>query len=346
MNNRCKFINRGILLKTKLQHIGEQLLPVIAYGDAAGLPVETRSAAEIVEEYGYIDSLQVTEDNPYFSGIYEPGMWSDDTQLSIAVIRGIMKAHGFDMGEIAEAHVVEYRRTPTVCRDGKYRKRGWGKGTEQSVHRIMSGMSPYRSGSPVSSGNGVVMKLAPLAYWQYARGVEDRARYEQYDQLTSMTHNNDIARICTRVHGDVLCRLLQTGDMAEIGEFAISRSLKHEDDFGGSNTETSTTLEYLANWEPNHEDILTQTDGKGFYVPQTLAMTYGSFLLNAGTFADVIYGAVNLGGDTDSIASIAGTMELFARGKIELPNDYELIHDKAQLEELSSSFAIAAISST
>ncbi|MCA9309139.1 ADP-ribosylglycohydrolase family protein [Candidatus Saccharibacteria bacterium] len=330
-------------MKTKLQHIGEQLLPVIAYGDAAGLPVETRSAEEIADLYGYVDSLLLTDDNPYFSGVYEPGMWSDDTQLSMAIIRGLIRAHDFSLEMIADEHVREYKDTPTVMRKGRLRRRGWGKGTEESIHRVMSGMSPYKSGSPISTGNGVIMKLAPLAYWQYAQGVEDRVRHDQYDQLTSMTHDTDIARICTRVHGDALCRTLDTGSVFELGDFVLSRALDHEEVFGGANTDTSDALSYLANSEPSREDILEKTDAKGFYVPQTLAMVYGNVIVNTGNFANVVYGAVNLGGDTDSIASVSGAIELFAQSEVALPDDAELLVNLSELQQLSRRFSLLAI---
>lgn len=327
-------------MKTKLQRIGELLLPVIAYGDAAGLPVETRSASEIADEFGKISGLLTTTANPYFAGEYEAGMWSDDTQLSMAVIRGIIRAGGFDLEAIAAEHVVEYKATPTVIRKDRLRKRGWGKGTEESIHRVMSGMSPYKSGSPQSTGNGVLMKLAPLVYWQYARGLEDATRYDQYDQLTSMTHNTDIARACTRVHGDVLHGLLEAGDVESVSELAISRAINHEAVVANRNSDTSDVLSYLANRIVDRDIILSETDAKGFYAPQTLAMAYGNVLLSSGNFSDVVYGAVNLGGDTDSIASISGTMELFAHGRVELPEDAELIKDLDGLHNLSRIFTV------
>lgn len=72
---------------SKIENIGEQLLPAIAYGDAAGLPVETMSRERIAETYGSIDHLLPATCNPFYIGEFTPGTWSDDTQLSMAVAR-------------------------------------------------------------------------------------------------------------------------------------------------------------------------------------------------------------------------------------------------------------------
>jgi ADP-ribosylglycohydrolase len=63
-----------------MEHLGNKLLPVIAYGDAAGLPVETLSSQEIADRYGRVESLLPTTENPFFSGEHIPGCWSDDCQ--------------------------------------------------------------------------------------------------------------------------------------------------------------------------------------------------------------------------------------------------------------------------
>ncbi len=49
-----------------MKEAGEQLLQAIAYGDAAGLPVETWTAKEIRQTYGWLDHLEETRVNPFF----------------------------------------------------------------------------------------------------------------------------------------------------------------------------------------------------------------------------------------------------------------------------------------
>jgi ADP-ribosylglycohydrolase len=102
-----------------LRQTGEILIPAIAYGDAAGLPVETKTARYIAENYGRISQLLPPVDNPFFRGQFEAGTWSDDTQLSLAVSEALIMADGFDLDAQAETHIAEFERTPTVVHKGK-----------------------------------------------------------------------------------------------------------------------------------------------------------------------------------------------------------------------------------
>lgn len=62
----------------RIYQAARQILPAIAYGDAAGLPVEAMSAEQISENYGRITELQAPSDHPFFPGSAR-GTVSDDT---------------------------------------------------------------------------------------------------------------------------------------------------------------------------------------------------------------------------------------------------------------------------
>ncbi len=138
---------------------GRQLLPSIAYGDAAGLPVETRSYDFIENKYGGVNKFIPVVDNSYVMLDFPEGTTSDDTQLSVAVSRALIKARGFDIGTMADEHVRAYRETPrdTTPR-GRVLTRFLGGSTTESVQKIIGGVSPHESGSKEGTGNGVLIK--------------------------------------------------------------------------------------------------------------------------------------------------------------------------------------------
>ncbi len=325
----------------ELQHIGEQLIPAVAYGDAAGLPTETMSHEKIQVLYGRVGKLLITSSNEYFSGEHAPGTWSDDTQLTVAVASSLMEADGFDINSQAEAHVTAFNETPITEFKGKLKPRGWGGSTVNSMRRIIAGTSPLEAGEVDGVGNGILMKLAPLAYWHHVRGTTDAERYQDCDQLTLMTHNSPIAVACTRIHSDTLQFLLQNEQVSNqnFAEHVIGSAIRHENLLGLNPGEISHLFRYINTIHPVTEaTILVNTDGNGFYAPQTLSMAYGAFVTYKGDYARAVYGAVNLGGDTDSIASIVGTMELFFKRSIVMPIDYDLIQDRVKLEKISKFF--------
>jgi len=328
----------------RLKRQGETLIPAIAYGDAAGLPVETRSAEYIAEHYGRIRKLIPTAENPYFTGKHEPGFWSDDTQLSIAVAQGLIEADGFNMDAQIASHLAAYDETPNIINSrGVETKRGWGGSTVGAMEKLKLGIDSSESGMLDGAGNGVLMKMAPLAFWQYARGTSDDERYDQYDQLTTMTHDSDIARLATRIHGDVLNALLSgTYDKRELLTMLDESISLHEFETGLPGA-MRDLLAYL-HGDVDAQNILNHTDGKGFYAPQTLAMAYGAFVMHGGKFVPSVYEAVNLGGDTDSTGSIVAAMSNFAtKEALRMKVDHQNLDRLQMLKKVSGELAQKAL---
>lgn len=327
-----------------LESIGNNLLTAVAYGDAAGLPVETKSANYISRQYGQINQLLAPSENPFYGGDLPAGSWSDDTQLSLAVAQALVTANGFDLPAIAQAHIEAYNQTPeVVSENGKISKRGWGGSTTRSIERIIDGTPPQLAGEKDGAGNGVLMKLSPLVFWQVAQGLDGAERYAQYDQLTAMTHDSDVARVCTRVHGDTLQYILQNDyDAVEFANLVIDSAVYHESQLAAA-SDTSERLRYLQqNNQPTSEQILGQFNTTasgfkyGFYAPETLAITYGVFARHAPDFGRAVYAAVNIGGDSDSTASIVASMVHFlCHGKQTLPSDCDKITDMPLLQKVS-----------
>ena len=95
-----------------------EVLPAIAYGDAACLPVEGKPVEHIRERYGRITELQAPSDHPFFPGSAR-GTVSDDTQLSLAVARSLIN-NGFSLESRWQMSmlqlIVRFRAQPRACR--------------------------------------------------------------------------------------------------------------------------------------------------------------------------------------------------------------------------------------
>lgn len=328
--------------KDILYRQGSELLPAIAYGDAAGLPFETNTAEEIAQAYSRVYTLHPTSLSPLFANKEKPGGWSDDTQLSVAVSEALIAANGFDIDAMAETHIKAYDDTKDVYFHGRTRKQGWGKSTEGAIEALKNGTPPAESGVLDGAGNGVLMKLAPLAYWQTVRSISDDERAAQYDALTTMTHDSDTARLTTRVHGDVLKHLMTTAydkdEFLEMLRVSVAHHQFETKQFGVLHD----AVKYIDH-PLSTEKILHHTDKKGFYAPQTLAMAYGAFVLHYGDFKNSVYEAVNLGGDTDSTAAVVAGMSTFKNKEtLRMPLDYTHIEKLGELKTLSQKLAQTA----
>lgn len=209
---------------------------------------------------------------------------------------------------------------------------------------MIEGAHPLDAGEKDGAGNGVLMKMAPLVYWQTARQVPLAERYRQYDALTTMTHDSNVARLASRVHGDVLGHLMENGYEHNAFISCLFHSVRDHEAQQHS-LEVGNALWYLHEVDQlSASAILHETDGKGFYVPQTMAMAYGAFMQHPHDFERAVYAAVNLGGDTDSTASIVASMVCAATaGEYETPPDFDEIQDKSRLTRLSAHLAITAL---
>lgn len=350
-------------MNERLHKIGTNLIPAVAYGDAAGLAVETKSWRYIEQKYGTIDKLVSPQDNIYFEGVWPTGTTSDDTRLTVAVTNALLRAKGFDLDTLAKEHIDAYNETPKVVKpSGRVVVLGWGGSTTNSIERIINNeKTPYESGEMGGSGNGILMKMPTLAYWQSARETSQDERYKQYDLLTSMTHDSDVARITTRVHGDMLHGLL-TGEFSRksIGRAAYQSAIYHESIFG-TTTDVTSALQLLNTLDsPAPQDVKNlyidrandATDRKfgfsySFYAPETLLVAYSALVHGDGDFDKTVYTAVNLGGDADSTASIAGSMAVCASdGEIVFPSDIDKVQDIDKLRQLSIRLADIALSTS
>lgn len=330
--------------KESIYNAACEVLPAIAYGDAAGLPVEAMSAEQISENYGRITELQAPSDHPFFPGSAR-GTVSDDTQLSLAVARSLLKNNGFSLESLADEHIAAYRQAPRTAEGVPC---GWGGSTVKAVERMISGVSPRESGEKDKAGNGVVMKMAPLVVWQVLSEVDGRTRRGQYDLLTNMTHNSEIARICTRLHGEVLSALLEGRTVSESADRFIQTLAVN--DFS-----KESELLYRAVYHPcqTDEELAERyAAGKsgtdyGFYAPETLAIAYDIFLGAGGDMQAAVYRAVNLGGDSDSTASIVAAMiACQSGGAYKEPPDMESVQGIEQLRTVSTQLAEAALRRT
>lgn len=326
-------------MSSKMEFIGRNLIPTVAYGDSAGLPFETMSRERIMEKYRK-GVLRLQRDKGGYART------SDDTELTVVMAESLIEAGGFDLEVVAAGHCRAHEQLPQISRrPGKYVAELWGSSTDEACKRLRNGVSPTESGVDGTAGNGILMKMAPLVYWQVARPQSDMANDRELDLLTSMTHNSDVARATTKLHAEVLRYLLQNPYDRQSVLDVMEQSMQEMDD--ATRTEIQNRIKYLWEKDVSATTIMRNSDKRGFYAPETIGMAYGAFFATERSrrLGATVYRAVNFGGDTDSIASIAATLKLFSSTEADLvfPRDFNLVRDHEKLSELSRCFARRAL---
>jgi len=314
-----------------------------AIGDALGMPVETWTPEKILEIYPEgIDRFIPPKNHKWFDPDKTPaGSTTDDTQLTLATMRGLISGHSESainsltptrsedasfkpyMDGISRAHCAALRITTD----------GWGNTTRDAVRRLANGVHWSISGQTTEvhrgTGNGVPMKCAPLAAWYASPGAKTIVDSEEFDfnqsciDYSAMTHYTKMSAHATLCHTHaVLMCLLKTPSTFDVTEFATIVSywiwecgedgeydVSHLNDTEDNLEDRMLTLFRLRTDLPSmtQAQIIAEFGNGSCYVYDSLPFSYAWFLKNPCSF-QILQQVVQAGGDTDTNAKIVGEL--------------------------------------
>lgn len=293
----------------------------VAIGDALGMPVETLTHDEILDATGgqgvrdYLDPIQTKVKHQL-----RAGQTTDDTRLTLAVARSLIRQKRFDRADqIAE--LVACYLTDTV---------GWGKTTRDAANKFLEylwkvkafGLSAQALPYPQrvfgqGLGSGVAMKIAPLALWHAARDPRGETLASDVLALGGLTHADPRASeaalaVASAIHGVMQVPMTHCNTIFAqhfVGGEVLERIVVQEtgdpnvalpDGFSGRITTA------LANTKS--AKMLREAVGTGFNAMESVALALGIFMRHPDNFEAAVLEAVNAGGDTDTVASMVGAM--------------------------------------
>ena len=249
----------------------------LAIGDAIGATLETALR----------DSCAPVEDM-IGGGLFrlEPGQWTDDTSLALALGESLVERDGIDEADLM-------RRFTAWWREGRYastgRAFGIGPVTRASLERwLVTGDPIAGSTSPGSATNGSLMRLAPIAirYWN------DKAkRCEAAARQSRTTHGAEEAVDACIAFADLLADAIAGKPRAEV---LRSRDEKLADKIAAI---------VKGSWRGKRRDEIASSG----YVAHTLEAAIWS-VAETGDFRGAILFAANLGEDADTNAAVAGQL--------------------------------------
>jgi ADP-ribosylglycohydrolase len=264
----------------------EQLLGMIyglAMGDALGAPVEFWDLKGIRERYGE-------------GGIQEPpdpALFTDDTQMTLAVAEALIAAGQEDLGGIMASvsqQFVSWLRSPE-------NDRAPGGACLYGARQLEAGVPWWRSGKPNAKGCGVAMRVAPIGYL-YQHDLPKLRRVAAASALA--THHHPTAQL-----GAVAAAFLVKLTLDRLPPEDLLPALELEThnqalDFDRALARLEEALEM------DSQDAALNHIGEGWVVEEAVMMALYCFLKSPDDFVATIRRGANTQGDSDSIASIAG----------------------------------------
>ena len=306
------------------RHHNQYLAAIIghAVGDAMGFPTEFSKREELLK-------------NPVLEMIDSPdlglpaGSWSDDTAMEIATIDSFIHKKCFDYKDIMDRWV-------KWINESEYTSTGVtfdiGRTCLKAIKKYCNGSAPLQCGSTSinENGNGSLMRILPVALYAYTRNLDDISIQRLTDEMSSLTHAHEVSRLGCYIYVQFVICLLK--------EYEKEDAYRYVQDLDYSSYNVNSINLYTRILDGQIEgQILDDIKSTG-YIVDTLECVLWIFM-NARNYKEAIIASTNIGGDTDTIGAIVGSMAGIYYGIDSIPSKWlDKLQRKEYLVELTSKF--------
>lgn len=267
-----------------------------AVGDALGAPYEFQPSLP--------DSTPV---ELKAGGPWERGEWTDDTSMSVPILRELAAGHALEDPAALGRIVAEWQDWSLGAKDVGIQTRAvlsLVRTPTEAVARASSYRVHLENGNR-SAGNGSLMRTGPVALGYLGLGVEDTVA-KAAARVSELTHfEQDATQACVLWslairHAVLTGRLDVRGQLPHLGQEAAARWGALLDE-----AEAKQPRDF-----PNNG-----------WVVHALQAAY-SALRHGDGLLDTLERAVRCGHDTDTVAAIAGSLAGAVYGAAALPSEY------------------------
>lgn len=274
-----------------------------AVGDALGVPVKNFDRKRL-------EANPVTDMTGY--GVYDlpPGSWADNTSLLLCMCDSIRVKKDINYNDIM-------KRFKRWLKTGQYTPYGEAFGASMVINKVLrhNGKNPFEGSTIIlSNSNGSLKYILPLVFWPYAEAQKTVFK------VCSLTHDNLINKIACDLYVQIAIELMLINDP----ERAIQQSCRL---YKGDSI-FNAKFKRLPDIHTLERSAIQST----YYVVDTLEAVLWC-LLTTDNYKDCVLQAVNLGGDTNTVAALAGGLAGILYGMYKIPDNWvselankELIH--------------------
>ena len=295
----------------------------LAIGDAMGVPLEYMDREVLLAK-------PVTKMLGYGNYEIEKGHWSDDTALSLATMESLTKEGKINLNDMM-------RRFCKWVNDGSYSSTGFafdiGNTTKIALMKYYHDkVAPLKCGgkSINDNDNGSLSRMFPIAYFAYKKELTN----EQIEYLSittsSITHANEISTLSCYIYLMYVNYILKGYSKKD------SYIMLREIDYSMFKKETIKKFKRILIQDISKLNIdnIYSSD----YVIHTLEASLW-IILNTNSYQESIIAAINLGDDTDTTASVTGSIAGLIYGAKTIPEAWlSDLKEKTYLQKLCSKF--------
>ncbi len=263
-----------------------------AVADALGVPVEFSSRVEL-------RNAPVTDMEGYGAYPVPAGSWSDDTSMTLCTFESLCK-NEIDLDDVMQNfgkwyYDDEFTPTGEMFDVGNTCSTAIDNYFKNKKSATECGLDNDRS-----NGNGSLMRIHPMVLYLYSKGKRfSKNELKSIYDVSALTHAHMRSKIGCGIYAFILETLLDAPikESVEVGKIKALKLLSKEKEFD----------HYIRIYSDDFENLPESEIKSGGYVVHTLEAALWC-LLNTSSYEECVLKAVNLGDDTDTVASVAGTL--------------------------------------
>lgn len=251
--------------------------------------------------------------------------YTDDTHMTIGVAESLIENKGFDGERMVKTFIRNYEAEPW---------RGYGPGPPRIFRMIERGEPWHTAANKLyeggSFGNGSAMRVAPIGLL-YSNSTENLREIAYKSSI--ITHSHELGKEGAALQAYAVALALNTPSDEEIEREVFLLKLQNL-------VQNQLYKEKIA----SIKELLRRQDrarvvnvlGNGIEAPRSVPTAIYCFLRRPRCYGDCVLHAISLGGDTDTIASMAGAISGAYLGIEAIPREWRAkLESRAYIEALA-----------
>lgn len=318
-----------------------------AAGDAMGAVTETRNREQIKEKFGGFVSIFLPAPDDVWARGNKPGQVTDDFSQAYILLKNIIENNGLITQRVTEESLLEWASIDNFLEKfaGPTTRAAIEALRTKSVLKSKFGFNVVNEND--NSTNGAAMKASPIAL--FSNGDLDLA-IRNAITISEVTHKNDVAISSAAAVASATSEAMQKDSTLESILEAALYGARQGDIYGkkiGAITANPSfekkmnlaiSIGYTSVSLTEAMEKIADIVGTNVFAYESVAAAFGLIVAANGNACDAIFAGVNVGDDTDSVATITGGILGAFNGSGAFPDDYLNILNNANdydLGELS-----------
>lgn len=297
----------------------------MATGDALGVPSSFLTPEHIKRVWGWIDTFYPPEKGHIFHDGLNAGEYTDDTEQALALIKAFRKSHKVDPYEVVDEILKWAKRV-----EHKY-KSPLGPSTEKALRAIQNG-DPIEESGKYGNTNGSAMRISPIGiiHGLICSSTMEECVRDVY-QTCIPTHNTTVCVACASAIAWAVALAIRGESDIDVIVKEAAKAAEEGSKYGFEIASPNVSKKIMWAYNlvlPFKDDPkkgmaeLYDYFGGGDLAADSIPIALALFALGGGNVKTVNELCVNLGGDCDTNAAMAGAIAGAYSGVGTIPQDW------------------------